>query len=73
MCRVTSFPDPITMAYIIDEEIAESEIKGNMKIELNKNILRGASVRVEGERLKIITKINKSRFIDILSKIFEIK
>jgi len=61
------------MAYIIDEEIAESEIKGNMKIELNKNILRGASVRVEGERLKIITKINKSRFIDILSKIFEIK
>jgi len=61
------------MAYIIDEEIAESEIKGNMKINLNKNILRGASVRVEGERLKIITKINKSRFIDILSKIFEIK
>jgi len=73
MCMVTSFPDPITMAYIIDEEIAESEIKGNMKINLNKNILRGASVRVEGERLKIITKINKSRFIDILSKIFEIK
>lgn len=71
--RVTSFPDPITMAYIIDEEIAESEIKGNMKIELNQNTLRGASVWVEGERLKIITKINKSRFIDILSKIFEIK
>ena len=73
MCMVTSFPDPITMAYIIDEKIAESEIKGNMKIELNKNVLRGASVWVEGERLKIITKINKSRFIYILSKIFEIK
>ena len=71
--RVTSFPDPITMAYIIDEEIAESEIKGNLKIELNQNTLRGASVWIEGERLKLITKINKSRFVDILSKIFEIK
>ena len=41
--RAVGFPDPITMAYVVDETIAARKIKGNLKMELSFNTMRGAS------------------------------
>ncbi len=71
--RAVILPDPITMAYAVDEGIARSTIIGNLQMELNYTTLRGASVPVEGERLKIVKEIDKHGFNNILLRISNLK
>ena len=67
--RAVGFPDPITMAYVVDESIASRRIKGNLKMELSFNTMRGASVPCEGLEMDIILDIKKDKFNSILKTI----
>ncbi len=67
--RAIGFPDPITMAYVVDETVAERRIKGNLKMELSFNTMRGASVPSEGLEMDIILAIKKDKFNSILNLI----
>ncbi|MCK5673770.1 MAG: nucleoside hydrolase [Spirochaetales bacterium] len=64
--RGVGFPDPLTMAYVVDETIASRRIKGNLKMELSFNTMRGASVPSEGLEMDIILEIKKDKFNPIL-------
>jgi inosine-uridine nucleoside N-ribohydrolase len=66
--RASVFPDPFAVAYVIDRKVAKNIITGNMKMELNYNTMRGASVLTEGDRMKIITAFNFGVFKNILVK-----
>jgi len=67
--RAVGFPDPITMAYVLDESIVSRRIKGNLKMELSFNTMRGASVPCEGLEMDIILEIKKGKFNSILKSI----
>jgi len=67
--RGVGFPDPLTMAYVVDETIASRRIKGNLKMELSFNTMRGASVPSEGLEMDIILEIKKEKFNPILNLI----
>ena len=71
--RAVGFPDPITMAYVVDETIAARKIKGNLKMELSFNTMRGASVPSEGLEMDIILGIKKDEFNSILNLIKTLK
>ena len=64
------FPDPLTMAYVIDERVAKKVILGDMEMELNYTTMRGASVLLEGERLKIVVELDRDVFVELLKKTF---
>jgi inosine-uridine nucleoside N-ribohydrolase len=64
--RVAMFPDPITMAYVVDPSIAREQISGNLKMEPIDSPRRGASVLEVGERVRLITEIDKAGFQSIL-------
>jgi len=66
--RGVVFPDPMTVAYVLDERVGKNVILGDIRMELNYTTLRGASILVEGERMRIITEINKSAFRELLEK-----
>lgn len=66
--RGVVFPDPITVAYVLDEKVGKNVILGDLRMELNYTTLRGASILVEGERMKIVTEIEKSVFRELLEK-----
>ncbi len=66
--RQSVFPDPFAVSYVINPEVAKSVITGNMRMELNYNVMRGASVLAEGERMKIVTAFNFDVFKNILVK-----
>jgi inosine-uridine nucleoside N-ribohydrolase len=65
--------DPVTMAYVIDENIASRKIRGNICIELNYNTVRGASVACDGMNLDIVMAVDKSRFMNLLVRIKRLK
>ncbi len=67
--RAVGHPDPITMAFVVDETVVERRIKGNLKMELSFNTMRGASVPGEGLDMDIILEINKDKFNSILNLI----
>ena len=67
--RAIGHPDPITMAYVVDETIVSRRIKGNLKMELSFNTMRGASVPSEGLEMDIILGIKKDKFNSILNLI----
>jgi purine nucleosidase len=71
--RGVGFPDPLTMAYVVDESIVSRKIKGNLKMELSFNTMRGASVPCEGLEMDIILEIKKEKFNPILLKIKALK
>ncbi len=71
--RAVMLPDPITMAYAVNESISKKTITGNLQMELNYTTLRGASVRVDGKRLKLVMEIDKQGFSDILLRIINLK
>ncbi len=71
--RAIGHPDPITMAYVIDESIVKRRIKGNLKMELSFNTMRGASVPCEGLEMDIILEIEKDKFNSILTRIKGLK
>jgi len=67
--RVAMFPDPITMAYVVKPAVARKETNCNLKMEPTGSPRRGASVRKEGNRVKLIMEIDKARFQSILLEI----
>ena len=67
--RAVGHPDPITMAYVVDDTIVSRRIKGNLKMELSFNTMRGASVSSEGLEMDIILEIKKDKFNSILKLI----
>ena len=71
--RGVGFPDPLTMAYVVDETIASRRIKGNLKMELSFNTMRGASVPSEGLEMDIILEIKKEKFNPILMMIMALE
>ncbi len=71
--KVSGQPDPLAMAYVIDESIASHRIKSGIKMELNYNAMRGASVTVAGDSIDIIMEIDKSKFTSILTTIKDLK
>ncbi|HDN84903.1 MAG TPA: nucleoside hydrolase, partial [Candidatus Aerophobetes bacterium] len=46
--RGVVFPDPMTVAYVLDEKVGKNVILGDLRMELNYTTLRGASILVEG-------------------------
>jgi len=68
--RVTMLPDPAAMAFVADSRVASKKITGNLKMELNYNTLRGASILNDGARMEIVTELDRDKFKDVLKKIF---
>lgn len=66
--RGVVFPDPMTVAYVIDSKVARNCILGDIQMELNYTTLRGASILVEGERMRIVTEIDKPIFRSLLTE-----
>lgn len=64
--RVAMFPDPITMAYVADPAVAREQVQTDLKMEPTDSPRRGASVRKPGDRLMLITEIDKIGFQSIL-------
>ncbi|MEM2896943.1 MAG: nucleoside hydrolase [Candidatus Bathyarchaeia archaeon] len=64
------FPDPIAMACEIDQRVIKRKQIGNIKMELNYNLMRGASVLVEGTNMEIVREIDKEVFTDHLLSMF---
>jgi inosine-uridine nucleoside N-ribohydrolase len=62
-------PDPIAMAYVVKPAIARKETNCNLKMEPTGSPRRGASVRQQGNRLKLIMEIDKAGFQSILMEI----
>lgn len=71
--KVAAQPDPLAMAYVIDNSIASHRIKSDLKMELNYNVMRGASVTCSGSSIDIIMEIEKTKFIPILKGIKDLK
>ncbi len=71
--KVAGQPDPLTMAYVIDSSIASHKIRSGLKMELNYNAMRGASVTCAGDDVSIIMEIDKTKFTSILTGIKDLK
>jgi inosine-uridine nucleoside N-ribohydrolase len=67
--RVAMFPDPITMAYVADQELALKQLTGNLRMEPTDSPRRGASIPEKGERVRLITEIDKIGFQRLLLEI----
>jgi len=67
--RVAMFPDPITMAYVVDPTISREQVSGDLKMEPTDSPRRGTSVLEKGERVTLITEIDKPGFQSILMEI----
>jgi inosine-uridine nucleoside N-ribohydrolase len=67
--RAAMFPDPITVAYVLDSTISREQVSGNLQMEPSGSPRRGASVRQAGKRVKLITEIDKAGFQSILMEI----
>lgn len=70
--RATMLPDPAAMAFFIDKSVASGTISGNLKMELNYNTLRGASILNDGARMEIVTELNRERFKEAIGGIFKL-
>jgi len=71
--KVAGQPDPLAMAYVIDDSIASHRIKSGLKMELNYNAMRGASVTCAGDNIDIIMEIDKTKFISVLKRIKDLE
>ncbi len=71
--KVAGQPDPLAMAYVIDDSIASHRIKSGLKMELNYNAMRGASVTCAGDNINIIMEIDKTKFISVLKRIKDLE
>ena len=60
------FPDPLTMAYVADPSLARERVRGDLKIEPTDSSRRGASVLEKGDRVTLITEIDKAGFQRLL-------
>ncbi len=67
--RATMLPDPAAMAYVIEETAAKQKIRGSLRMELNYNTLRGASVLGDGHGMEIVTEIDRDVLLGLLAGI----
>jgi len=67
--RVAMFPDPITMAYVVNPAISREQIKSDLKMEAVDSPRRGASLLEKGDRVKMIMEIDMAGFQSILLEI----
>jgi len=67
--RAAMFPDPLTMAYVVNPAIAKQVLAGNLEMELADTPRRGASVHRKGQRVKLVMEIDKAGFQSILLRI----
>jgi purine nucleosidase len=67
--RVAMFPDPITMAYVVNPAISREQIKSDLKMEAAGSPRRGASLLEKGDRVKLIMEIDMAGFQSILLEI----
>jgi inosine-uridine nucleoside N-ribohydrolase len=67
--RVATFPDPMAMAYAADPALSREQITGDLTVESTDSPRRGATTRRSGERVKLITEIDKVGFQSILLEI----
>jgi purine nucleosidase len=64
--RVAMFPDPITMAYVVDPAVAREQQKSNLRMESTGSPRRGASVPEKGNRVTLVMEIDKAGFQRLL-------
>jgi inosine-uridine nucleoside N-ribohydrolase len=64
--RMARFPDPSTMAYVVNPALAREVLMGNLVIEPTHSARRGACTLKSGERVSLITEIDKTGFRRIL-------
>ena len=67
--RAAMFPDPLTMAYVVNPAIAKQVLAGDLSMELADTPRRGASVHRQGNRLELVMEIDKAGFQSILLRI----
>jgi len=67
--RVAMFPDPITMAYVVNPTISREQFKSDLKMEAADSPRRGASLLEKGDRVKMIMEIDMAGFQSILLEI----
>jgi len=67
--RAAMFPDPLTMAYVVNPAIAKQVLIGDLHMELADTPRRGASVHRQGQRVKLVMEIDKAGFQSILLRI----
>lgn len=70
--RAVILPDPLAMACAVEPGIARRTVWGNLRMELNRTTMRGASVSVEGERLRLVLEIDNEGFTHILKSVIEL-
>ncbi|MGB9857345.1 MAG: nucleoside hydrolase [Dictyoglomaceae bacterium] len=68
--RATLFPDPLCMVTSWDKKLIKRMVLGKIKMELNYNTMRGASILTEGEDVKIIMDVDKEVFKKYLINTF---
>lgn len=67
--RVTRHPDPLAMAYAIDPGVARQVRRTGLRMELGATMLRGASVRTDGEQVTAVMSTDRERYFSILRRI----
>jgi inosine-uridine nucleoside N-ribohydrolase len=67
--RAAAFPDPLAMAYVADPGISREMVTGDLRVESSDSPRRGATSCQPGERVKLITEIDKAGFQSILLEI----
>ena len=67
--RAVGFPDPITMAYVVDKSIVSRKIKGNLTMELSFNTMDRPYRPILGMEMDIIMDLKKDKFNSILNTI----
>jgi inosine-uridine nucleoside N-ribohydrolase len=67
--RFTRHPDPLAMAWTIDPGVARSVRRTGLVMELGSSSLRGASVRINGEQVRAVMSIDRSRYCALLRRI----
>jgi inosine-uridine nucleoside N-ribohydrolase len=68
--KVVYLADPIAIASFVEPSIVKNRLFSTIKMELNYNTMRGASVLCEGESVEIITEISKEKFLYFISNTF---
>ena len=68
----TRHPDPLAMAYAIDPSIAVRTRRTGLAMELGNTMLRGASVRTDGEQVLAALSIDRERYFALLRLIGEL-
>ena len=67
--RATALADAVAMAYALKPDCARKVLAGNLRMELGQNMMRGASVPVEGQRLSIVGEVDRHEFAGLLRRI----